>query len=43
MIAWQLEQRTRAVAEGAEVIGDDVDLRQMTGAELSRHLTRLGA
>jgi hypothetical protein len=43
VIAWQLEQRWRATEESTEPTGRDADLRKMTGAELSRHLARLGA
>ena len=43
LIAWQLEERWSAGERCAEVAGHDVDLRALTSAELSRHLTTLGA
>jgi len=42
-MAWQLEERWSASERGIEVVGQDVDLRMMTGTELSRHLAQLGA
>lgn len=43
LITWQLAERAQASREAGLVVGNDVDLRRLTGTELSRHLTRLGS
>ena len=43
MIAWCLGERATRAEQTPEIVGHDVDLRRMTGTELSRHLIQVGA
>jgi hypothetical protein len=43
VIAWQLNQRATLLEHGTVHAGANVNLRMLTGAELNRHLARLGA
>ena len=42
LIAWRMGERWQAVERHDEIVGHDVDLRRMTGSELSLHLAQLG-
>jgi hypothetical protein len=41
LIAWHLQRRAARPADSGS--GEEIDLRQLTGAELALHLARLGA
>jgi hypothetical protein len=43
LIAWQLHEFSEQALKDTDVIGRNLDLRRMSSAELSRHLSQLGA